>query len=190
MKAPPAKGAPKLHKPTQKLDPAKQYVVRLTTNCGTIDIELDVKRAPRTSASFAYLVKRGFYNGLTFHRIAAGFVVQAGDPLGNGSGGPGYSVVEPPPAGLKYTQGTVAMAKTAADPVGASGSQFFIVTAPDAGLPPQYALLGKVSGSLGAVTAISKVATNPPQDGAPTSPIVISRAALSVSAGSVAGATP
>ena len=75
------------------------------------------------------LSARGFYNDLTFHRVAAGFVIQGGDPDGDGSGGPGYTVVEPPPRNLNYTLGTVAMAKTGTEPAGASGSQFFIVTA-------------------------------------------------------------
>ena len=103
-------------RPTGRLDPAKRYMVTLATNCGAIAIELDVKRAPRTTASFAYLVKRGFYNDLTFHRVAADFVIQGGDPNGDGSGGPGYTIVERPPANLQYTRGTVAMAKTETDP--------------------------------------------------------------------------
>ncbi len=151
----------------------------LATNCGPIAIQLDVKRAPQTAASFAYLVRRGFYNGLTFHRVAANFVIQGGDPNGDGSGGPGYSIVERPPQDLHYTLGTVAMAKTGADPSGASGSQFFIVTAPEAPLPAQYALVGNVVGSFAGVDAISKLATVPPQDGAPVQPVVISRATLS-----------
>jgi len=178
--APAPKGAQHIPMPTTKLDPSKQYVVRLTTNCGTIDIQLNVKQAPRTTASFAYLVKRGFYNDLTFHRVAAGFVIQGGDPNGDGSGGPGYTIVEPPPAGLKYTRGVVAMAKTSADPSGASGSQFFIVTAGETPLPAQYALVGNVVGSLAGVDAISRVSTNPPQDGMPTSPVVISQTSLTV----------
>ncbi len=96
--APAPKGAQSIPKPTTKLDPSKRYVVQLTTNCGTIDIQLAVSSAPRTTASFAYLVKRGFYDNLTFHRVAAGFVIQGGDPNGDGSGGPGYTVVEPPQA--------------------------------------------------------------------------------------------
>ena len=163
------------------LDPAKRYVVSLATNCGTIDIQLEVRKAPRTTASFAYLVKRGFYNDLTFHRIAAGFVIQGGDPNGDGSGGPGYMVVEPPPSNLRYTLGTVAMAKTGTDPAGASGSQFFIITTQEAPLPPQYALVGNVVGSLASVEAISKLPTDPPQDGTPTTPVVISHATLSSS---------
>ncbi len=154
-------------------------MVTLATNCGPIEILLDVRRAPKTAASFAYLVRRGFYDGLTFHRVAAGFVIQGGDPEGDGSGGPGYTIVERPPANLRYTLGTVAMAKTATDPAGASGSQFFIVTARDAELPAQYALLGRVVGSFAGVDAIARLATNPPRDGAPAQAVVIERARLS-----------
>jgi peptidyl-prolyl cis-trans isomerase B (cyclophilin B) len=180
-RAPAPKGAQSVPKPTLTLDPAKRYVVGLSTNCGTIQIQLDVRRAPRTTASFAYLVKRGFYDRLTFHRVAAGFVIQGGDPNGDGSGGPGYTVVEPPPSDMRYTFGTVAMAKTGTDPSGASGSQFFIVTGREAPLPAQYALVGNVVGSFAAVQAISRLPTNPPQDGEPTEPVVISHATLSSS---------
>jgi peptidyl-prolyl cis-trans isomerase B (cyclophilin B) len=179
--APPLKGVQHIRSPTLKLDVSKRYVVTLATSCGPIAIQLAVKQAPRTTASFAYLVKRGFYDALTFHRVAAGFVIQGGDPNGDGSGGPGYSIVERPPASLRYVRGTVAMAKTTADPPGASGSQFFIVTAPQAPLPPQYALVGRVVGSMAGVNAISKVPTSPAQDGTPTSPVVIVQATLSVS---------
>jgi peptidyl-prolyl cis-trans isomerase B (cyclophilin B) len=155
--------------------------VSLATNCGPIEIKLDVREAPRITASFAYLVKRGFYDDLTFQRVAANFVIQGGDPNGDGSGGPGYTVVEPPPKDIHYTIGTVAMAKTDTDPAGSSGSQFFIVTARDASLPAQYAVVGNVVGSLTGVEAISKLPTNPPQDGVPTTPVVISRATLASS---------
>jgi peptidyl-prolyl cis-trans isomerase B (cyclophilin B) len=175
------KGAQSVPKPTTALDPTKKYVVSLATNCGTIEIQLNVRDAPRTTASFAYLVKRGFYDDLTFHRVAAGFVIQGGDPDGDGSGGPGYTIVEPPPSNLRYTLGTVAMAKTGTDPAGASGSQFFIVTTQEAPLPPQYALVGNVVGSLASVEAISKLPTDPPQDGAPRTPVVISHATLTSS---------
>ncbi|MGN6558198.1 MAG: peptidylprolyl isomerase, partial [Solirubrobacterales bacterium] len=86
-----------------------------------------------------------------------GFVIQGGDPTGTGEGGPGYTVEEKPPSNLAYTKGVVAMAKTAAEPPGSSGSQFFVVTAPDAGLPPEYALVGKVSKGFPAVTRIEKL---------------------------------
>jgi peptidyl-prolyl cis-trans isomerase B (cyclophilin B) len=180
VSAPTPKGPQQIPPPKTRLSPARSYVVQLLTNCGTIEIQLDVKRAPKTTASFAYLVRRGFYDDLTFHRVAAGFVIQGGDPNGDGSGGPGYTIVEPPPANLRYTRGTVAMAKTGTDPSGASGSQFFIVTAQEAQLPAQYALLGKVIGSLAGVNSIAALPTNPPQDGAPISPVVISHATLSV----------
>ncbi len=179
--APTPKGSQHIPKPSTALDPHRSYVVELATNCGAIDIRLDVHQAPRTTASFAYLVKRGFYDDLTFHRVAAGFVIQGGDPNGDGSGGPGYTLVERPPRDVQYTRGTVAMAKTTSDPAGASGSQFFIVTASRVPLPPQYALVGEVVGGMNSVEAIAHLPTNPPQDGAPTEPVVIDRATLAVS---------
>jgi peptidyl-prolyl cis-trans isomerase B (cyclophilin B) len=177
-RAPAPRGAERVPRPTRSLDPRRRYVVQMSTNCGTIEIHLAVRSAPRTTASFVYLVVRGFYDGLTFHRVAAGFVIQGGDPNGDGTGGPGYSVVEPPPSDTQYTRGTVAMAKTSTDPAGASGSQFFIVTAARAPLPPQYALVGYVVGGMAGVEAIDKLPTDPPRDGAPTKPVVIGRASL------------
>lgn len=179
--APAPRGAQNIRRPTLKLDPARRYVVNLNTNCGPIQIQLNVRQAPLTTSSFAYLVRSGFYNDLTFHRVAAGFVIQGGDPNGDGSGGPGYKVVEPPPTNMHYSLGTVAMAKTGSDPPGTSGSQFFIVTATNAPLPPQYALVGNVVGSFAGVERISKLPTDPPQDGTPRTPVVISRATLSSS---------
>lgn len=184
VSAPTPKGSQHIHKPRLTLDPSKRYVVSLETNCGKIEIALDVKQAPKTAASFAYLVRRGFYDSLTFHRVVPGFVIQGGDPDGNGSGGPGYTVVEKPPPDTQYGKGVVAMAKTASDPSGASGSQFFIVTGSDAGLPPQYALLGTVVGGQSTVQRISHVSTEAGPDGedsTPSIPIVIDQATLSVS---------
>ena len=131
--------------PKQVLKPGEEATVVVETSCGTFEIALDTKRAPKTANSFAFLAEEGFYDDLTFHRVAPGFVIQGGDPEGTGSGGPGYSVDEKPPANLAYTKGIVAMAKSSAEPPGRSGSQFYVVTAPDAGLPPEYALVGKVS---------------------------------------------
>jgi len=133
-----------LEAPKQTVTKGEKLTAVVETSCGTFEIALDASRAPVTVNSFAYLGEEGFYDGLTFHRIAPGFVIQGGDPLGTGTGGPGYSVTEKPPANLAYTKGTVAMAKSSADPPGRSGSQFFVVTAADAGLPPEYALVGKV----------------------------------------------
>jgi len=174
--APEPKGAQHLSKPTATLPAGKRYDVDLQTNCGTITIRLATGRAPKTSASVANLVKRGFYDGLTFHRVVHGFVIQGGDPLGTGLGGPGYTVVEKPPPDTAYTAGIVAMAKTEADPSGASGSQFFIVTAPDAGLPPDYALLGHVTKGLDTARAIEKVPAD--AQGTPSTPVVIEQATL------------
>lgn len=182
--APTPRGPQHIAKPTLKLNPSKRYVVQLKTNCGEIDVQLDVNRAPAIAASFVYLVQMGFYNDLTFHRVVAHFVIQGGDPNGDGSGGPGYTVVERPPANLRYTKGTVAMAKSATDPAGAAGSQFFIVTGSHVELPPQYALLGRVVGGEKTVAAISSVPTTAGPDGedsTPATPIVIVEATVKVS---------
>ena len=139
--------------------PGEKVTAVVTTSCGTFEIALDSKRAPETVSSFVFLSERGFYDGLTFHRVAPGFVIQGGDPLGTGTGGPGYSVDEKPPANLAYTKGTVAMAKSSAEPPGRSGSQFFVVLNADAGLPPEYALVGKVSEDFDTVERIGKLGT-------------------------------
>jgi peptidyl-prolyl cis-trans isomerase B (cyclophilin B) len=146
-------------KPKQVVKPGEEATVVMKTSCGTFKIALDTKRAPKTANSFAFLAEEGFYDDLSFHRVAPGFVIQGGDPEGTGSGGPGYSVDEKPPANLAYTKGIVAMAKTAAEPPGRSGSQFYVVTAADAGLPPEYALVGKVSEGYATVARIDKLGT-------------------------------
>lgn len=146
-----------LKAPEQTLKQGEAATAVVQTSCGTFEIALDTERAPKTANSFAYLSEEGFYDGLTFHRIVPGFVIQGGDPLGTGTGGPGYKVVEKPPANLAYTKGTVAMAKSSAEPPGSSGSQFYVVTGADAGLPPEYALVGKVSEGLDVVERIGKL---------------------------------
>jgi cyclophilin family peptidyl-prolyl cis-trans isomerase len=142
--------------PKQVLAKGEEATAVVETSCGTFDIALDTTRAPKTSNSFAFLAEEGFYNDLTFHRIVPEFVIQGGDPEGTGAGGPGYSVVEKPPANLSYTKGVVAMAKSSTDPPGSSGSQFFVVTGANAGLPAEYALLGKVSKGMSVVETIGK----------------------------------
>jgi peptidyl-prolyl cis-trans isomerase B (cyclophilin B) len=182
---PAPKGPQHLAAPRLALDPGRTYTVTVGTNCGKFAFTLDVKGSPKTSASFYSLVKRGFFDGLTFHRVAAGFVIQGGDPAGDGSGGPGYTVVEPPPQGTQYVQGDVAMAKTQTEPPGASGSQFFVVTAANAtrsaALTPDYALVGKVVSGQSVVDAIGSLPTIPPQDGAPSPAVVMSRVTVGVS---------
>ncbi len=166
--------------PTPTLIEGKDSVVTFKTSEGSFEITLDAKRAPATANSVAYLTKRGFYDGLNFHRVVPDFVIQGGDPLGDtpnaGTGGPGYSVTEPPPADLKYTRGVVAMAKGGADAPGASGSQFFVVSAADVGLPPEYALVGKVTKGLGTVDKITALGEG---DGPPRKEVKITSARLS-----------
>jgi cyclophilin family peptidyl-prolyl cis-trans isomerase len=175
--APAPRNETHLSAPSTRLDPAKTYTVTFVTNCGTFAMQLNVRRAPRTAASFAALVRRGFYDGLTFHRIAGGFVIQGGDPTGTGEGGPGYTVVEPPPSGYTYRDGDVAMAKTQAEPAGASGSQFFVLFGGAASLPPDYALAGHVVSGMDVVRRIGAL-VGPGGDGPPTQPVVMSRVTL------------
>jgi peptidyl-prolyl cis-trans isomerase B (cyclophilin B) len=170
--APKPKGEGKLAKPKASLDPKKTYVATVSTNCGDFQITLDSKQAPKTGGSFKYMADKGFFDHTTFHRIVPGFVIQGGDPNGNGTGGPGYSVVETPPQDLTYTKGVVAMAKTAAEPAGTSGSQFFVVTAEDANLPPDYALLGRVTSGQDVIDTIA-VADTDQRTEKPLHPIVI-----------------
>jgi peptidyl-prolyl cis-trans isomerase B (cyclophilin B) len=148
-----------LKAPKQTVKRGEELTAVMQTSCGSFEIALDTQRAPKTTNSFAYLAEQGFYDDLDFHRIVPGFVIQGGDPLGTGTGGPGYTVVEKPPANLAYTRGTVAMAKSSAEPPGSSGSQFYVVTGADAGLPPEYALVGKVSKGMDVVERIGKLGT-------------------------------
>lgn len=159
------------NRPGQVLEDGEEASAVVETNCGAFTIELDTRRAPETANSFAFLAEEGFYDETLIHRIAPGFVIQGGDPQGDGTGGPGYSVDEPPPGGISYLRGVVAMAKTEAEPPGRSGSQFFVVTAPaDAGLPADYALLGEVGEGMDVVETISQLGDGQEQ---PTETVVI-----------------
>jgi peptidyl-prolyl cis-trans isomerase B (cyclophilin B) len=146
-------------RPEQVIQKDETLTAVVETSCGSFEIALDTERAPKTANSFAFLAGEGFYDGLTFHRVAEGFVIQGGDPLGTGTGGPGYSVDEKPPPNLAYTKGVVAMAKSSAEPPGRSGSQFFVVLGTDVGLPPEYALVGRVSSGFDVVERIGKLGT-------------------------------
>jgi peptidyl-prolyl cis-trans isomerase B (cyclophilin B) len=166
-------------KPTSNLDPEKTYEVKMETSCGAFTIRLDQKTAPNTAASFASLADKGFYDGTVFHRIVPGFVIQGGDPTGTGSGGPGYSVVDKPPENAAYTRGVVAMAKTGDEPPGTAGSQFYVVTGQDAGLPAEYALLGKVVKGMDVAMKIDSLGD--PQsggNGTPLQVVVVEKASL------------
>ncbi|MDX6663077.1 MAG: hypothetical protein QOG09_1179 [Solirubrobacterales bacterium] len=168
----PAAKKVKLKAPKQKLAAGARVSATVATNCGSFTIALDTKRAPKTSASFVYLARKHVYDNTLVHRIQTGFVVQGGDPLGTGLGNAGYTVDEKPPSNLAYTLGTVAMARSPVEPPGRSGSQFFVVTAADAGLDPTYALLGKISSGL---DAVKKIETAGSPSGQPTATVVISR---------------
>jgi peptidyl-prolyl cis-trans isomerase B (cyclophilin B) len=180
-----AKPPPKhrqLKKPKQTVTRGEKLTATVDTSCGRFEIQLDTSSSPKTVNSFAYLSKKGLYDDTTFNRIVPHFVIQGGDPLQNGSGGPGYSVVEPPPQNATYQMGTVAMAKTAVAPRGQSGSQFFVVTAADAGLPPNYAILGKVISGMDVVKRIGTLGDPASGDlGTPLATVVIRR--ISVSGG-------
>src|SRR3954447_942306 len=146
-----------LKPPRQTVQRGQALTATVNTSCGRFDIRLDTTEFPKTVNSFVYLAKKGFYDNTIFHRIVPGFIVQGGDPLQNGHGGPGYTVTETPPPNTTYTRGTVAMAKTAIEPAGRSGSQFFVVTAADAGLPPNCAILGQVTSGFDVVKRITKL---------------------------------
>jgi peptidyl-prolyl cis-trans isomerase B (cyclophilin B) len=174
--SPPAGKAKREPKPTQRLDAAKTYDVKIETNCGTFTIHLAVKTSPATTASFVSLAKRHFFDGTVFHRIVPGFVIQGGDPTGTGQGGPGYKTVDPPPASTRYTLGVVAMAKTQAEAAGTSGSQFFVVTTQDAQLPPDYAVLGTIITGSDVVSRIGQLGD--PSTEQPTETVEIEHATV------------
>ena len=158
--------------PEGELEDGKTYRLVVETNCGDFTIELDPELAPKTTASLVSLAEKGFFDGTVFHRVVPGFVIQGGDPTGSGVGGPGYSTTDVPPSDTSYSTGVVAMAKAGAEPPGTSGSQFFVVTAPDAGLPPEYAVVGRVTEGMDAVSAIEALGTG---DGPPSQPVVIEK---------------
>lgn len=139
-----------------------RYAVVMSTSCGTIRIVLDRKLGGPIPNSIAFLAAKRFFDGLTFHRVVAGFVLQGGDPRGDGTGGPGYEVVGALPSSYHYKLGDVAMAKTQNAPSGAAGSQFFVISGPEGmQLPPEYGLLGHAadSASLATIRRIAALAT-------------------------------
>jgi peptidyl-prolyl cis-trans isomerase B (cyclophilin B) len=181
-----AKAKPQYDKaPKNTIDPKKAYTMTMKTSCGTIEIKLDQQSAPKTVNSLVFLAGQHFFDGQQFHRIVKGFVIQGGDPLtagGNppnafGTGGPGYKTVDAPPAGAKYPQGTVAMAKGGDEPNGTAGSQFFIVTgaSAEASLAPggvgQYAIVGTVVTGLDVALAIENLPTTTGSSGENSTPV-------------------
>lgn len=138
--------------------------IKITMENGdVIDAELYPEVAPKTVENFIKLAKEGFYDGLTFHRVIPGFMIQGGDPKGNGTGGPGYSIPGEFNANgfkndLKHSRGVLSMAR-AQDP-NSAGSQFFIMHQDAPHLDGQYAAFGKVTSGMDAVDKIASVKTN------------------------------
>lgn len=132
--------------PPMVIDESKRYIATIKTSKGDIIVELDALAAPQHVNNFVYLARQGFYDGLTFHRVVPNFVIQGGDPLGTGTGGPGYRL--PAEIGLPHHQGVIAMARQgdAVNPQKmSSGSQFYITLTPQPGLDQQgYSVFGRV----------------------------------------------
>jgi len=155
--------------PAMEIDSSKTYQAEVTTSKGTFTIDLYAKDAPLTVNNFVFLAKQGFYDDIIFHRIMESFMIQTGDPNGNGSGGPGYSFADEKTE-YKYDPGIVAMANSGAN---TNGSQFFICTGADcAGLnsQPNYTIFGKVSAGMDVVQKIAATPVEPGPRGEPSSP--------------------
>jgi peptidyl-prolyl cis-trans isomerase B (cyclophilin B) len=160
-----------------RVNPREAVEALVETSCGPFEVTLDTASSPKTTSSFAFLVEHGFYEDTSISYIDES-VIQGGDPTGDRTGGPGYFVDEPPPFDVEYTRGTVAMAKTEVEPIGRSGSQFFVVYEPDAGLSPEFALLGRVTQGMDVVDRIAELRDPGSETGAPRAPVVIERIRL------------
>lgn len=147
--------------PPMCIDATKTYTATMTTDVGDVIIALDAKKAPKTVNNFVVLSRYHFYDGVTFHRVIPGFMAQGGDPSGDGTGGPGYTIEDELPSAGAYEDGSVAMANTGAPNSG--GSQFFVITGPSGtALPPQYALFGQVTKGM---DVMRKIEADGNQDG-------------------------
>jgi cyclophilin family peptidyl-prolyl cis-trans isomerase len=144
----PTQGLPS---PLMIINPQKSYWATLRTSMGNIKIQLNVKATPRTANNFVYLARNNFYDQTIFHRVIKDFMIQGGDPKGDGTGGPGYFFDDEPFTG-NYTRGTVAMANAGRN---TNGSQFFIIHQ-DYQLPKNYVIFGKV---VSGMEVVDKIAT-------------------------------
>jgi peptidylprolyl isomerase len=154
--------------PPMIIDTAKRYVATMVTSHGTMVIALDPLAAPKTVNSFVFLARYHYYDGIVFHRIIPGFVLQGGDPTGSGSGGPGYRFADELPAAGRYQLGSLAMANAGPN---TNGSQFFVISGPDGvRLPPLYSLFGEVVDGKDVIAAIDALGT---KSGAPSERVVI-----------------
>jgi len=150
------------------IDTSKRYSAQMVTSKGTMTIALDPIAAPQTVNNFVFLARYHYFDGIVFHRIIPGFVLQGGDPTGTGRGGPGYRFADELPAAGRYELGSLAMANAGPD---TNGSQFFVISGPSGvRLPPQYSLFGKVVTGLDVVSSIDAVGT---QSGSPTETVTI-----------------
>lgn len=150
------------------IDPAKRYSAELTSTKGSMQISLDPLAAPKTVNNFVFLARYHYFDGIVFHRIIPGFVLQGGDPTGTGTGGPGYRFEDELPPPGRYEIGSLAMANAGPN---TNGSQFFVISGPSGvQLPPQYSLFGKVVKGLDVVAAIDAVGT---RSGKPTERVTI-----------------
>jgi cyclophilin family peptidyl-prolyl cis-trans isomerase len=150
---------------------SKTYTAEVQTSKGLLVVNLDVKNAPKTVSNFVFLARYHYFDGIAFHRIVPGFVIQGGDPLQTGTGGPGYKFEDELPKAGQYKVGSLAMANSGPN---TNGSQFFIVTG-DAGtsLQPNYSLFGQVAQGLEVVKAIEDVGIPGTQDGKPSEVVTI-----------------
>jgi cyclophilin family peptidyl-prolyl cis-trans isomerase len=164
--------------PPMTIDTAKTYTATITTSCGTMTAVLDAKNAPIATNNFVFLAQQHFYDGLKWHRDIPNFVIQGGDPKGDGTGGVGYSVRgEPPKDG--YPLGALAAAKTGQDPDGTMGSQFYVVTGADGmALPNQYARFGVVTKGIDVAKTIASFGNTA---GTPSRPLYMFKVSISVS---------
>ncbi|ABZ84333.1 peptidyl-prolyl cis-trans isomerase, cyclophilin-type [Heliomicrobium modesticaldum Ice1] len=141
--------------PAMQIDPKKQYTATIQTNRGTFEIALLAADAPKTVNNFVFLAREGYYDGIRFHRIIKDFMIQTGDPLGNGTGGPGYKFADELPPKLSYGPGVVAMANAGPN---TNGSQFFICNgekAKNLNQMPNYTVFGRVIEGMETVLKIS-----------------------------------
>ena len=161
----------------EPLDPDSKPRIEFVTSHGDFTVEVDPVSAPCNGDSMVDLASDGFFDDTRFHRIVPGFIIQGGDPTATGNGGSGYTTIDAPKPDTAYTKGVVAMAKSTFEQPGTGGSQFFIVTADNAQLPPDYAVVGKVVEGLETVEKIGKLGN--PQTEAPTERIVIKSTSVS-----------
>ena len=154
--------------PPAALPAGETRTVVIETVKGAITLKLEADLGPLAAGNFVALAACGYYDGIVFHRLVPGFVIQGGDPTGTGSGGPGYAFADDPVT-VPYTRGVVAMANAGPN---TNGSQFFIVLA-DAGLPPSYSVFGRVTGGMDVVDAIAAMPNGGGQANAALEPVAM-----------------